>query len=308
MKIDQGLFKENFSDHHAVLGIAINSNPKEARKRYLQIARRLHPDSLRAASEQERQMASELLSKLVNPAYEALSQEKAAAEHTLLLRMKGQQLSRTPAAPEITSDAAKTLLASKNLEHEYLTAVRSLTKSQYESLEDIANVIGQISELNLVYVMGQGGEQSSSADAQSQPTAPTQAAPTAARSAAKAAPPPPKRNREVIIESYLERARMFEREQDYNQAMLELREVLKTYPDSADCHGQLAAVYVKLGQNTMARVHAKRALDIQPDNELAQKVQKHLQRKQGAAEKAKASDQNSKSSSGFFGLFGGKKK
>jgi hypothetical protein len=38
-QIERGLFKFDFTDHHAVLGIPVNADVKEVRKRYLKIAR-----------------------------------------------------------------------------------------------------------------------------------------------------------------------------------------------------------------------------------------------------------------------------
>jgi len=73
-KIDSGLFKFNFTDHHAVLGVPVDAEFKDIRKRYLKIARCLHPDSCSAQSEADKQRANQLLSKLVNPAYENFSQ------------------------------------------------------------------------------------------------------------------------------------------------------------------------------------------------------------------------------------------
>lgn len=156
MNIDQGLFKLEFADHHAVLGIPIDGDPKEARKRYLRIARRLHPDSLSAASESEKQQASELLSKLVNPAYETLSQDKLASEHAVVLRLKGQQMTQESVSVELTAEAALSLLTSNNLDHAYTTAVKALAEGQYENLDTVATTIGQISELNMVYIMRKG--------------------------------------------------------------------------------------------------------------------------------------------------------
>ncbi|NET53020.1 MAG: J domain-containing protein, partial [Merismopedia sp. SIO2A8] len=74
-QIERGLFKFDFTDHHAVLGIPIGADKKEVRKRYLKIARNLHPDSSKAEGEAEKQQANQLLSKLVNPAYEQLSKD-----------------------------------------------------------------------------------------------------------------------------------------------------------------------------------------------------------------------------------------
>ena len=98
MTITAGLFKLDITDHHAVLGFSLSADPKQVRKRYLKVARQLHPDSLLEASEEQKRMASELLSKMVNPAYEALGNEKKAAEHLVLLKLKQQQLAAQPDA------------------------------------------------------------------------------------------------------------------------------------------------------------------------------------------------------------------
>lgn len=50
-KIKSGLFKFDLTDHHAILGVPVDADFKDIRKRYLQIARRLHPDSCGAKTE-----------------------------------------------------------------------------------------------------------------------------------------------------------------------------------------------------------------------------------------------------------------
>ena len=76
MTTTAGLFQLDMIDHHAVLGFSLVAEPKQVRKRYLKVARQLHPDSLREASDEQRRLAGELLSKQVNPAYETLTQDK----------------------------------------------------------------------------------------------------------------------------------------------------------------------------------------------------------------------------------------
>ncbi|MGB6300370.1 MAG: J domain-containing protein, partial [Rivularia sp. (in: cyanobacteria)] len=80
-QIERGLFKYDFIDYHAILCVRVDADASEIRKRYLKIARRLHPDSCAKAGDEEKRLASELLSKLVNPAYEHLHQDKNHAEH-----------------------------------------------------------------------------------------------------------------------------------------------------------------------------------------------------------------------------------
>lgn len=310
MNIDQGLFKLEFADHHAVLGIPIDGDPKEARKRYLRIARRLHPDSLSAASESEKQQASELLSKLVNPAYETLSQDKLASEHAVVLRLKGQQMTQESVSVELTAEAALSLLTSNNLDHAYTTAVKALAENQYENLDTVAATIGQISELNMVYVMRKGGAAAPARGLSSRP-ATTAAAPEtpAAPPTNSAAPAPARRYRETILESYVNRARELEKKQDYPKAIIELREALRAFPNSASCHAQLAKLYLKSGQSTMARIHANRALEINAGDEVALNVQRQIERSGGSPKPRESSNtEGGKSKGGLFGLFGGKKK
>ncbi|PSR15622.1 molecular chaperone DnaJ [filamentous cyanobacterium CCP3] len=317
MKPDQGLFQSDFDDHHAVLGVPISADAKAVRKRYLAIARKLHPDSLSGASAAEAQRASEILSKLVNPAYETLSQEKLSTEHGLILKLKGQTLRRTGTAPAVTSTAAQDLLKAPHIDAAYRQAVNALAAEQFDQLEAISEVIGVLSELNLVYLYRSttSDRTSTSAPATSARTDPR----SQSTSTQPASPPSPRQNQAAILGSYVNRAQEYEINKDYSRAILELREALKTYPNDVTCHSYLSLLYLKAGQGTMARIHAKRALEIDPNDERAKAVQARVDRTSGAAVSgAKTADAkaNPKSTDkgasdkggGFFGLFGGKKK
>ncbi|MBC6474524.1 MAG: DnaJ domain-containing protein [Hormoscilla sp. GM102CHS1] len=41
--IQKGLFKTDFTDYHAILGVPVYAENKEIRKRYMKIAKKLHP-------------------------------------------------------------------------------------------------------------------------------------------------------------------------------------------------------------------------------------------------------------------------
>ncbi|MFH7241668.1 MAG: DnaJ domain-containing protein [Spirulina sp.] len=320
MRLDAGLFKLDFEDHHAVLGIPVTADARAVRKRYLTIARKLHPDSLSGISDQAAQQANELLSKWVNPAYEALSQEKLFTEHQLMLKLKGQGLKRSSTPPDITSEAAKTLLQAPQVDLAYQQAVKALAEQQYEQLSQVLEVIGQISEINMIYLY----RTSEGPAAAARPASTTSTTATAPAASAKpsAAPPPRKPQTQAsILESYIKRAQGFETGRDYSRAVLEMREALKAYPSSARCHSYLASLYLKAGQATMAKVHAKRALDLHPEDEIAQAIQAKLEKSTpstasggGAAKptdrsKPPAKGKPEDKGGGFLGgLFGGKKK
>ncbi|NEP15322.1 MAG: DnaJ domain-containing protein [Leptolyngbya sp. SIO4C1] len=302
MQIDQGLFKLDVVDYHAVLGVSLEADSKQVRKRYLKIARKLHPDSLRDADDTEKQRASELLSKLVNPAYETLSQEKSTVEHGVLLRLKGQQLKQQPILLQLNSEPAKALFSSNNLEYDYDTELKRLRESQYESLEDVLAVIGAISELNAVYVMRKGDAAVPTATSGAKAAQP---AATAADAPTETASVPRRRRRDVIIDSYLNRAKAFEYKQDYSRAIVELREAIKSHPDSARCHSYLASLYFKAGQAKMASIHCKRALELKPDDAMGMELQKRLNMQ--TKRSAQSTSQKSTRSSGFLGGLFGKK-
>lgn len=298
MNIDQGLFKLEIIDHHAVLGLPLTAQPKQVRKRYLEITRKLHPDSWSGASESQKQQASELLSKLVNPAYETLGKEKPLTEHNILVRMKGQQLSRQPASLLLTSPAAKALTAdSSNLDYNYMTVLQKLSKRQYEIMEQALELIGQISQLNAAYLACKDNLESAL------PKPPTTAEPEAEQASA---PPPQRRHHETMIEGYINRAKEFEYKRDFDRGILELRQAIAAHPQSAPCHSYLAKLYLKAGQETMAKIHLKRSLEFNASDPIATEIRERFQ----AAEKraARVSTEPSKKGSGFLnGLFGGKK-
>lgn len=314
MNIEQGLFQFDLTDYHAILGVSLDADAKAIRKRYLQIARKLHPDSMRSSTDEERQKANELLSKMVNPAYETLNQEKSMTEHLVVLRLRGQRLSRDSSV-ELHTDAAKEIAKSNNATSVYTNNLKALTEAQYESIDQVLDMIGQISELNLAYLMNTAGSSTGSSAAASGKSTSATASPnqpaSAARKQQKTPPPPPspRQQREAIIESYHRRAAEFALKRDYSRAILEMRDAVKTHPTNGQCHGQLAAYYLQAGQPTMAKIHLKRALEFDPDNALAQELDAKIsQASEKKAARTSTKSAPAKSKGGLFGLFGGKQK
>jgi curved DNA-binding protein CbpA len=319
LKIEQGLFNLDFTDYHAILGIPVDAEPKDIRKRYLNIARRLHPDSGVTNNDDDRQRAAEFLSKLVNPAYEKLSQEKNYTEYCVLLRLKGQQALKQQDTVVLTSDSARRVASASDLESAYKAALRELAERQYEQLGQALEITGQISELNLVYLMRKEGRGETMG--QMRRSAPTPAAkasnsvpnPAAPRphAASPATPVPP--SREALISAYLRRSQEFETKQDYPRAILELRDALKIDPTNSVCHSRLGVIYLKTNQATMARIHFNKALELNPQDEVALEGKRRMEGPNAKPTAGKPGSKGGKSDpkgngGGLFGLFGGKKK
>ncbi len=315
-QIERGLFKYDLIDYHAVLCVRVDADAHEIRKRYLKIARRLHPDSFVTGNDEEKLLACQLLSKLVNPAYKQLYQEKNRAEHTAVLTQMAKHLAKDSASVELTTDNARQLAATPNFESAYRNAISQIAKIQYNSLAQVLEAIAQISEFNLVYLMRSAGKSLSAAS--SVPAA-SQSNPNTVNKNKVVPPPPPQPKEDPVFTQYLRRAQELIGKNQLLQARIELQDALKMQPNNSQCHSLLGVVYLKQNQAKMAKIHFDRALQLDPKDETAlegkRKIDRVLGKKpaSGANKKTTVSATAGKSSksesSGLFGgFFGGKKK
>ena len=316
-QIDRGLFMLDFSDHHAILGVSVEADVKEVRKNYLKIARRLHPDSGAFEGESDRQLADQFLSKMVNPAWEKLSQERSRTDHAVLLKLKGQGAMRHQTHTQVLGSLAKQLLTANNLDYFYRTALQDLADRQYQQLDQVLELIAQISELNLVYLARKEGTGESTIGEPKKPLY-TTAAPVVTVEPTPT-PPSAQEQRGALLEQYYRRAEGFMKKGNYAQATLELRDALQINPNDCRCHSLMGMVYLQQKQGTMAKIHFNKALTVNPEDPTALEGKKYLEQQSNkTASQAPASkpgnnaskpDRNKPDGGGLFGgLFSGKKK
>ncbi|UNU23140.1 J domain-containing protein [Microcoleus vaginatus] len=307
-EMTKGLFKYDFTDQHAILGIPLDAEFNDIRKRYMKIARRLHSDTCSFESQADKDWANQFLSKVVNPAYNKFSKESDRKEYSLLLAAIGKRVAKEQAKMQIESEAAKQLATAKDWEEAYKTAVSKLALKQYESVKETQEAINQISELNMVYLLRKermgGGAVAPGSSAKA--TTATSTEKTAAATPATAnpvSPPPPKvEPPNVQTEAYCRRAQGFMDSKSYAKAILELKEAVKRDPKHSKSHALLAMCYVEQNQATMAKLEMNKALASNPEEPTALEVKKKLE--QASAKTKKGDDKP-----GFFAsLFGGKKK
>jgi len=233
----------------------------------------------------------------------------------------------------LTSEPAQKLTAASEIEASYHAAVRQMAEQQYHQLDQTLDWIGQLSELNLVYLMRKNGKFDAASLSSSRPSnsAATGATASATSSSTNAASSKPAARSEKapatmtqLVEACLRRAHDFEVKQDFGRAMLELREAIKINPNSSDAHSRLGAVYLRSNQPTMAKIHFNKALELNPQDQLASEGKRKLDPSSaklgGVAGNAKvavgkptagakpASKGDKPDSGGLFGLFGSKKK
>jgi curved DNA-binding protein CbpA len=305
-EMTKGLFKYDFTDQHAILGVPLDAEFNDIRKRYMKIARRLHSDTCSFESQADKDWANQFLSKVVNPAYNKFSKESDRKEYSLLLAAIAKRVAKEQPKMQIESEAAKQLATAKDWEEAYKTAVSKLALKQYESVKETQEAIDQISELNMVYLLRKermGGGVGVAAGSPPKAVTPSKEKTAAPATPATVTPPPsPPKPQVSPAEAYCRRAQGFMDSKSYAKAILELKEGVKRDPKHSQAHALLAMCYVEQNQATMAKLEMNKALASNPEEPTALEVKKKLEQ---AAAKAKKGDEKP----GFFAsLFGGKKK
>jgi len=299
-EINQGLFQFGLTDNHAILGVRPDADFNTIRKRYMRIARRLHPDTCPFDDPQEKELGKQLLAKLVSPAYNQFSKENERREYELLLKTMGDRVVKEQHTVQLHGEAAAQLRTAGNFQQLYDTLLQERVEQEYESPEKALERIGEISELNLVYLLRSR-----------QGSAPPPPPPAKKSEPAKPPTPQPKVS---FVDKACDRAAALAETKNYAKAISELRDAVKREPNHPRCHGLLGSTYLKQNQPKLASLHIKKALQLDPAQPEATAAKKELDKMGGtSAGKGKASSKGGKKSDkgggGLFGgLFGGGKK
>ncbi len=167
-RIERGIGQYDFNDYYAVLGLPLTANASQVRRQYLSIAKCLHPD-IYGRSPSEKLVATQYLSKLVNPAYDVLSQERERTEYSAILKLLGKRLMKRKQIFTLQSELAKKYLAAST-DINYEEIVQTIAKVQYQDLNQILDHISLLSELNLVHILLQEGYRHKSNEAMNSET------------------------------------------------------------------------------------------------------------------------------------------
>jgi curved DNA-binding protein CbpA len=297
-QINRGLFKFDFTDQYAILAVPINAESGEIRKQYLKLVRRLHPDQVKGKTATEQQKATQLLSKMVNPAYKKLSNDKELVEYKLILSTVAKRVIKEASKIEIVSPSAKKLLAdTSNIDLAYKKAIEILSNQLYDSIDKSMEIIAEISELNVVYIIKNAGVTISPAkpvatpppvnntSTQSPVNNPNQTTNTTNTTEPT---PPPKTSEEKTaekinssVESYCRRAEEYINKNNYAQAILDLRDALQLDNNNSRIHALLGMAFLYQKQATMAKIHINKAVQINPKDETTIKAKQMLDQATG---------------------------
>jgi tetratricopeptide (TPR) repeat protein len=300
IRVDRGISQFNH-DYYAALGLPIISSPFYIRHVYVSIARILHPD-VYGFSDEEKEIATQYLAKLVNPAYNVLMKEEERKAYQGIFKLLAKRLMQKSRNVQIHSKIACELMMTPN-DGLYERSVSAIANVQYQSIKTILEYTAQISELNLVYILYKEGYQYGADNMPPVllPMSPTKSPqlysanyPTPPQKTNYASPTPqysiyqPASNRkpdsdETIIQTRIEdrdtgavgdRLKICEvyiSQGDWKSALKDLREILQLDKNNSKCHAMLGVVYKNINQPQMAKVSFQRSLQINPKEPLALK-------------------------------------
>ncbi|NJN71487.1 MAG: DnaJ domain-containing protein [Limnothrix sp. RL_2_0] len=324
--INQGLFLLGIVDHYAILSLPVDAESKKVRKAYLKIAQRLHPDTCKAEGDEEKQLASDLLSKLVNPAYEQLSKPNSWSEYQVILKQLSRQLSdHEEGSLKLQSAIANELYEqSGDITTLYKGKVEELAKVNYRDIPKSLNLIAELSELNLVYLKATtqtstsllGSKSTVPGRTQTQTTPPAGDRPTVTQAKTTATgtqstPNIRKTTSSSSLEAAIWRGQEHLKKKNYAKATLEFRDAIKLDPNCVEGHALMGISYLQQNQLAMAKVHIKKAYMAKPSDPLARKAKLALEKAMGSSLDTQSGSKkatNGKKGGLFGGLFGGKKK
>ena len=295
-QLERGLFQFDFTDRHAILGVSVNAEERNIRERYQAVARSLHPDSGKWKTDADKQLAVQLFSRLVTHAYGQLSKSSQLQEQTIMLELLGKRLVEQSSSIQIVDPLCQQLYQSGNdFEQVYGQLLTQLATAQYTELAKSIQIVNQISELNMVYLLRK--------QLQSVRSTP----PVVAAAAAVTGPLKDNSSGDIAkassVEGALRRAEDRMTRQNWVQAVQELREVILSEPSNANAHALLGMVYLRQKQMTMAKISINKALQLAPTDPKVLQVKQEFDRASNPAATAKTAAK--KPREGIFGMFGG---
>jgi tetratricopeptide (TPR) repeat protein len=259
-KINKGLASYGISDHYAILGLPMTTDAAQIRKKFLKLAKILHPDVFGRTPE-EKEMATKYFSKMVSPAYQLLNSDRERGEYLATLRMFAQNKKQKDEVPTLSSEIAQKLY---RIPHEitYKQYVEQVSPKQYETLDSIMEYTAILSELNLVYLFTQTSLNFSSGSSTMAPVG-SQTANVEATPAAKPAQSPALRN--------LNMAELFISKKQWTDALKELLSAEKLDPNNAKVYALKGLVQMNQNAAAIAKASFQKALKLDPKEPMALK-------------------------------------
>ncbi len=274
-------------DPYAVLGIPVTADPQRIMKRYRTVAKVLHPDRYGLASPTTRDWVTQVLARVVNPAYSKIKDDLGQREILALVRL--QALKNLKDGVPLHSDIARSLSqqAVQNTEIFYEQQVSRIAEEMYSVPAELEGRIQSLLELNSVYLQIKQGEQQPLRQRRiglMSPPPPPAPSPTARPAGGNASHG--HANNGPLSDSlgspcnyaqrHYDRAKHYAQNADWKDALQELKDAIRLDPNCSNYHALMGFIYLKQEQVGMARVYFKQALKLNPDDKLAKRFSQYL--------------------------------
>lgn len=304
-------------DPFALLGVSVSADEKGLTKRYRQIAKQLHPDALFSKTQADQiqadqtqtgdaqvqslttESAAQVISRLVNPAYQKLKQQKSRTETITLLRLRVRRLVRSEKLIPTFPDAQQLeILEEAEIDVFYEQALSQLAAIQFRSLEDLHVRSLAIGQINLVYLRrkmtdlvirpkptGLISSETSSTDTLITSETLIQtivdnvdngSVSHPSDSPVSQGPSYDTDSKTSFVHQHTNRAKIYLSQKKYEKAVQELRDALKLSPQSPEIHSMIGQTYYKQNLTGMAKAHFRQALKLNPNHKVALKYSKLL--------------------------------
>jgi curved DNA-binding protein CbpA len=301
-RLTKGLATHRVNDYFAVLGLPLTTSVGDIRKKFLNLAKSLHPDVF-ALSELQRDWAEKYFAKMASPSYKILNNDYSRDEYFATLRYLASDLKKLEAAPEVHSELAQKLLKFPH-EVNYNQYVTEVAAKQYKSLSRALEYTNELSELNLIflYTQNQIGQpvRVSQEPAISLPTPPPM--PVISKAQPKI----------VAAEAFIAKKK-------WTEAIAELKLAEKLDSNSSQVYALMGVVYLAQKSNTMAKSCFQKALKLNPKDAVALKyttgkeppssqstVKDNKDKSAQSKKESKPAAKKEEDRGGLFGFFGKK--
>lgn len=262
-------------DPYAVLGVSVNADDRLILRRYHALAKILHPDNFVVVDKPDKELAATILTRLINPAYQQLKQEKKRKEILATLRSKASSLSsKAIASLQDSLNLDITSMSVQEAEFFYEKAITSYASAQYKSLNQFHQVTKRIDRLNLFYLSFKHNV-TTSTEAQTVVTdRSTSIVPLPETKLVELKLPEEKKSKSEPINyahRHYERAVEYQQQAQWSLAVKELRDAIKLEPNNSDHYALLGVVHYQQNFPGMAKVYIRQALKLNPKHPLAMK-------------------------------------
>jgi tetratricopeptide (TPR) repeat protein len=282
------------ADPYAVIGVPVTTDMSRLMKRYRIVAKHLHPDRYVQADPQLHAFVTQILARLVNPAYSQVKDERGQREILALVRLTALQ-SLKDGVP-FQTDVARSLQSKPvhTAEIFYEQQVSNLAARQYSDLNAFCECTRSLIELNRCYLQLKQGE----TNPRPRRTGLMNAQPEVNVSIKPVSEAAAVTSNHLYARRHYDRAKHYAQSSGWKEAITELKDAIRMDSSCSDYHSLMGFVYLKQEQRGMARVHFKQALKLNPEDKLAKRFIQYVTDDRPAAVTSQPEKRKR------FGLFG----